>query len=1282
MQFSVLPLAVVMTVVIMMSSAYAVNDALCDTAISNDYTFTGNIDCSTSLWGNAAISIAHSNVTLDCAGYSLIGNPDDRGIRLTNSNFNNITIKNCNISGFDIGIEGFADNLTIFNNTLENVKYGLLLSNRGEFEDCNYIGSHYIYSNANITSNTIYGTGSSNGGSGIDIRCFSDSQVIDNKIYTTGNEWAALDVGYGNNNVVANNFINNSGDSGLELDSDADEAFCGEVYNNTVNYVEAGDGWRDLGAALYLNGNFTDSCQVNIYNNTFSNSVYGVFADGGDGTPENMNNSLRLWNNNIFNNSNLSVYSSHPEQPWELFNNNLGNYWGHSCPDALFTAGVDSSSENFTDNYPYGEADGWLTGSPGCAPGDIDAPTINISTILSNKLLNDTVMPINITGTASDDINVTNINFYVDGTLVGNVTELNLPNWHQLWNPNDGVYNLTFKACDAAGNCTNATITNITVDVTKCGDTITSNFMMLEDLECNGLSQVGYGLSVGANDVTLDCAGHSITGNGTGIGVKFNGVSGATIKNCKVSGFAQGILSGNAATASNYILNNTVHDNSQYGIGIRQATDYTIAYNNVSYSGVGIRIVSSSGNEVYGNTVTNTTGAIGHGIDMAATSFGNTIRDNTLETNNVSIFSTDSHDNVIRNNTIISPANNGIHLYDSGYSNVTDNNISNAIINGIFIEAATGPLSNNLVRGNTISLSETDTPPFTKFGIRMEDDNNEIYNNTIDCTIKSPDYPHVGIWISGSGGNAENNVFSGNEIFNCDYGFDAWDADYFEVSDEDYHNNSYGAYLQSAGTSSAPPLIANSRIYDNSHGVYLTMGSYANISNTNFTDNAGTEGGPESGIHVQGGSTAYVTNGRFIDNGEYGIYDIVLNDHVYWTINGNALCRNNNVKINGSITFDGGTLELDNCTIFLNGAELDITGNITSLDQTQAEVEANTTSGELNFTASNASITLNLAENVTATVIVLPVTPNASGTTASLTALKGIEITVDNATRGNLTWALIKIFYNESELTAANITESTLKIYYYNTTATAWQLEPNQGVNAADNYVWANVTHFSTFGAFGSALIAALAPSGGGGGGFVYQLANTSTFQMFSGDTVRFAVGSQNHSALLLHVYSSYVTMRISSATFDVNLSANAIQKVDVNNDSIYDLAMTLKNMTGTKATIQFEKISEPVPAVAPPTPPPAAPPAAPPTGAVITPEVNITAPAVLPTNITAPTVPPAATPIILPRALIIELLFIAAIAAALLVAVRSTHRKYKAHRGHTHPWYRGQGAVPAKLIM
>ena len=609
-----------------------------------------------------------------------------------------------------------------------------------------------------------------------------------------------------------------------------------------------------------------------------------------------------------------------------------------------------------------------------------------------------------------------------------------------------------------------------------CGDTITSDLTLTEDLDC---SSGGNGITIGSGGITLDCDGHSITGSGSGIGAKFSGVSGATIKNCEISEFEQGILSGNAATNNNYILNNTVHHNSQYGIAIRQATDYTIADNNVSSSPVGIRIASSSGNSIYNNSIIDTTTGIGHGIDVGGTSFDNILGNNVLQTNNVGIYSADSHDNIIDNNTIINPFEKGIYLYNANSDNVTDNTIQDADVNGIYLYTS-GIFSNNLVKGNTISLSETDVAPLSKHGIVIEDDNNEISDNTVDCTSINSDYNNMGIWIRGSEVNAEDNVLSGNEVYNCYYGFSAWDVDYFEVNDDDYHNNTYGSYLQSSGSGSAAPLIENSRIYDNNHGVYIVSGSFANISNANFTNNPGTEGkGPGSGIHVGGGSTAYVTNGRFISNGEYGIYDPAV-DHVYWTINSNALCRNNNVQIeNGNITFNGGTLELDNCTISLNGLLINLTGNITSLNSKTQEVVQDTET-DFDFTEVDSNITLVLNTGTTATIAVFSEIANASGTTSSLTALKAIDIQVDTTTAGALTWALIKIFYNESELTAADIDENTLKIYYYNTTAADWQLEPVQGVDTVNNYVWANVTHFSLFGAFGTAPTSSSATSNGG----------------------------------------------------------------------------------------------------------------------------------------------------------------------------------------------------------
>ena len=79
-----------------------------------------------------------------------------------------------------------------------------------------------------------------------------------------------------------------------------------------------------------------------------------------------------------------------------------------------------------------------------------------------------------------------------------------------------------------------------------------------------------------------------------------------------------------------------------------------------------------------------------------------------------------------------------------------------------------------------------------------------------------------------------------------------------------------------------------------------------------------------------------------------------------------------------------------------------------------------------------------------------------------------IQIEVNDDLEGNMNWAMIKMHYNDSELSAAGIDENTLKMYYLNETLDEWTACENTGVNVIDNYVWANVTHFSHYGSFAS----------------------------------------------------------------------------------------------------------------------------------------------------------------------------------------------------------------------
>jgi hypothetical protein len=67
-----------------------------------------------------------------------------------------------------------------------------------------------------------------------------------------------------------------------------------------------------------------------------------------------------------------------------------------------------------------------------------------------------------------------------------------------------------------------------------------------------------------------------------------------------------------------------------------------------------------------------------------------------------------------------------------------------------------------------------------------------------------------------------------------------------------------------------------------------------------------------------------------------------------------------------------------------------------------------------------------------------------------------------NSTYNDLVDSQIRMFYNETEVENAGRNENGLHMFFLNESQ-SWQLCPLQGVNAVENYVWANVTHFGCF---------------------------------------------------------------------------------------------------------------------------------------------------------------------------------------------------------------------------
>ncbi|MGK0209499.1 MAG: parallel beta-helix repeat protein [Patescibacteria group bacterium] len=479
--------------------------------------------------------------------------------------------------------------------------------------------------------------------------------------------------------------------------------------------------------------------------------------------------------------------------------------------------------------------------------------------------------------------------------------------------------------------------------------------------------------------------------------------------------------------------------------------------------------------------VVNTINGSSWEIDEPSCSEQGTIENNYLSNNGYDINPWNRYDSIllryianytIQGNTVINATYNGISLEYSDFNLIFNNTVIGSDHYGL--KMAESSDDNNV--SHNIFINNSDV------GIRNTGRRSLIEYNTIqgDGTFIGKDVgdnsfeDNRAIYLTN-----DNNILRYNNISGYYYGLYLKSLDGFTSNGNKIFNNLYGTYLDRAGETDDLISFINTKIYNNDHGMYALGGSNIKILNTDFTNNSGDL--EFTGLYASADSRINITNGNFIDNGEWV-------GEVYWTINESVQCINNNITIRTEgvgINITGqGSLETINCTIFIDGNAGIVLDRFTS-DLQQEQIITNTAQ-EFEIPKANVNLTLFLSSGGSSTINVETSTVTSTGTTSALSPFKGVNIEVDANTSSSLTWAIIKIFYNESEVAAANIEESTLKLYYYNETSSDWELEPIQGVETTLNYIWANVSHFSLFGSFGSfgGSSDPSTSSGGGGGGY------------------------------------------------------------------------------------------------------------------------------------------------------------------------------------------------------
>jgi hypothetical protein len=103
-----------------------------------------------------------------------------------------------------------------------------------------------------------------------------------------------------------------------------------------------------------------------------------------------------------------------------------------------------------------------------------------------------------------------------------------------------------------------------------CGSTITQNVTLTADHACDT------GIAVGADKVTIDLGGFTLSGNGapSGTGIDVGPHSGVTIKNGTISGFNEGVANGSTLKLSHL----TVRDNAFLGASLPTAAIDSCAF--------------------------------------------------------------------------------------------------------------------------------------------------------------------------------------------------------------------------------------------------------------------------------------------------------------------------------------------------------------------------------------------------------------------------------------------------------------------------------------------------------------------------------------------------------------------------------------------------------------------------------------------------------------------------------------------------------------------------------
>lgn len=222
------------------------------------------------------------------------------------------------------------------------------------------------------------------------------------------------------------------------------------------------------------------------------------------------------------------------------------------------------------------------------------------------------------------------------------------------------------------------------------------------------------------NSIVVDGAGFMLRGlwNGTGIDLSYG--MNATVKNIRITSFGTGILL--SGSSGNTLSDNTVANNTEYGIYLLSSSRNTLQRNDIIDNFLGVNLDESGFNTLSDNTITNNY----KGICLSSSS-GNTLSGNTVTDNQQNpILLSESSNNKLSGNTVANNNYDGIWLWGSSGNRLSNNTVTTNYGHGIVLQ---GSFRNRLHDNNIIDNHQYGI--YLTFTIYYGSTDNTIFRNTI-----------------------------------------------------------------------------------------------------------------------------------------------------------------------------------------------------------------------------------------------------------------------------------------------------------------------------------------------------------------------------------------------------------------------------------------------------------------------------------------------------------------------------------------------------------------------